>query len=539
MALLALGFWFWQRNDYSKDVLKLEILAPSRTVMGEEISFVVKYKNNGEIRLEKPTLIFEYPAGSLVPEGKSERQTLSLEDIYPGQEQNIEFPARLFGKEGDIKEARVLLQYAPKNLNAQFESETTAAVVLSSVPLNFELDIPSKVEAGQQFDFALNYFSNSEFPLSDLRIQLEYPGGFSFAKAVPSPIGDKEWKIGVLNKAGGGRIVVTGSLDGQVEEAKIFKAVLGIWRDGKFTALKEVARGLEITQTRLIIAQTINGLPDYTASPGEILHYVVSFKNASDKNLENLFLIVSLEGRPLDMGSVRTTGGMFQKGDNSIIWESKDSSRLRFLGKGEEGQVEFWVAVKNSWEVFSPQDKEFIIQNRVLLSDARAEFTAKVNSQVAIEQAVYFQDEVFGNLGPLPPQAGFPTSFTVLWKAKNFSNDAENAKVRAVLPEGVSLTGRIFPEDSHLTYDEASREVLWNIGDISAGTGTFSDALEIAFQIQLAPSVSQRGAILPLMGTAVITGDDRFTDREISGSDGAVDTRLPDDSSIIQNGIVL
>jgi len=112
------GFWLWQKNSYSKEILKLEIIAPAETTMGEEITYVVKYKNNGDVRLQDPVLIFEYPAGAVPTEDQDTRITQSLDDIYPGQERNFSFSSRLFGKEGEIKEAKVLLQYTPRNLNS-------------------------------------------------------------------------------------------------------------------------------------------------------------------------------------------------------------------------------------------------------------------------------------------------------------------------------------------------------------------------------------------------------------------------------------
>jgi len=526
------GFWLWQKNSYSKEILKLEIIAPSETTMGEEITYVVKYKNNGDVRLQNPVLIFEYPAGAVPTEGQDTRITQSLDDIYPGQERNFSFSSRLFGKEGEIKEAKALLQYTPRNLNAQFESETSVTTLISHVPLTFELDLPSRMEAGQEFSFALNYFSNSAYPLSDLRIKIEYPEGFSFTKAVPSPIGESEWNIGLLNKAEGGRISITGSLEGEVKEAKIFKATLGTWKEGKFTLLREAIKGIGITRTRLLISQEVNGTTDYVASPKDTLHYVISFKNVSEKTLENLFLVVSLEGRPFDLKSVKSDFGIFQQGDNSIIFESKNVSRLRFLGKGEEGKVEFWVNVKEEWETFSPQDKSFALRDRIILSDVTEEFELKVNSKLEIEQTAYFEDEVFGNQGPLPPQVGVPTTYTVVWQAKNLYNDVQNAKVRAVLSAGVSLTGSVFPEGESVTFDQVSKEVVWEIGDMSAGTGPFETAPSVAFQIRLTPLESQQGSVAQLIGEARIQADDLFTERSLSATDSPIDTTLPDDNSV-------
>ena len=533
------GFWLWQKNSYSKEILKLEIIAPSEATMGEEITYVVKYKNNGNVRLQDPILIFEYPAGAVPTEGEDTRITQSLDDIYPGQERNLSFASRLFGKEGEIREAKALLQYTPRNLNAQFESETIVTTVISHVPLTFELDLPSRIEADQEFSFALNYFSNSEYPLSDLRIKIEYPGGFSFSKATPSPIGESEWNVGLLNRAEGGRILITGSLRGEVQEAKIFKATLGTWKEGEFTLLREGIKGIEITRTRLLISQEVNGSSDYIASSGDTLHYVIFFKNVSEKTLENLFLVVSLEGRPFDLESIKSDSGAFQQGDNSIIFESKSVSRLRFLGKGEEGKVEFWVNVKEEWETFSEQDKSFVITDRIILSDVSEEFEVKVNSSIEIDQTVYFEDEVFGNQGPLPPQVGAPTTYTIVWQAKNLYNDVQNAKVKAILPAQVSLTGSVFKEGEALTFDQASREVVWEVGDLSAGTGSFKTAPSVAFQVRLTPSVLQQGNIAQLIGEVRIQADDLFTEQSLSAVDSSVDTTLPDDNSVTaQMGVV-
>ena len=46
------GLWYFQRNNYSKEILKIEILGPEVTQAGEEIEYLVRYKNNGDVVLE-------------------------------------------------------------------------------------------------------------------------------------------------------------------------------------------------------------------------------------------------------------------------------------------------------------------------------------------------------------------------------------------------------------------------------------------------------------------------------------------------------
>ena len=535
VAVGAVGFWSFQRNAFATDKVTLEILAPSEATLGEEIIYTVKYKNNSTARLEEVSLIFEYPQGTISSRDKKLRVTEQIEDINPGQELSIRFPARLFGKEGDVKEAKAFLSYIPKNLSRPFRSQTTVSTRISLVPLTFELDLPSRIESSQEIEFDLNYFSNSEYPLSDLRVRIEYPEGFEFHSASPSPIGESEWKISVLNKAEGGRITVRGIIVGNVQESKLFRAIIGRWIDGEFTLLKEVVRGAELTSPSLRISQRINGLEGSTASLGDILHYEILFKNIGDRSLENLFLLITLEGDMYDLSSVKVSSGKFQQGDNSIVWETRSVSQLRFLGKGEEGKVEFWVNVKEDFSIVSPQQKNLSLKSNVLVSDAKNVFETKLNSQLVLGQAGFFQDEVFGNQGPIPPRVGSKTTYTIMWQAQNLGNDVENVKARAVLGQGVKPTGRIFPEGAPITFDSQSREMVWEVGTMESGKGIFDSPASVAFQVEFTPEAFQRNSAAGIIGEATISGNDLFTQQIVASSTQSIDTTLPDDESVSES----
>ncbi len=161
IALGIIGYFYYQKNIYSKDILKLEIIGSEKAVMGQEVEYTVKYKNNGNIRLEDPELIFEYPSHSLLEDGDSLRKILDIGNaIYPGEEKTISFKARLFGKESELLEAKAFLNYRPKNLKAFYESSTTFTTIIEKVPLSFDLDLPLKMESAKDIQFRINYFSN-------------------------------------------------------------------------------------------------------------------------------------------------------------------------------------------------------------------------------------------------------------------------------------------------------------------------------------------------------------------------------------------
>jgi len=536
-----IGFWYYQKNIYSKDVLKLEILGPTEIQLLEEVEYTVKYKNNGNVVLEDAKLIFEYPEHSLIEDSRPQRQQRELEDIYPGQENTIQFKARLLGKENEIKKAKASLSYRPKNLQAFYESSTTFTTQIKSIPLTFEFDLPSRVEAGRETKFSLNYFSSLNYPLSDLRITIEYPLGFEFQESNPLALDKTEWEIGLLNKMEGGRIEIKGRLTGEIREQKIFRAALGVWQEDEFILLKEKIKGVEIIKPRLSILQQINRTSEYVANPGDLLHYEIFFRNIGEESFSNLFLVSRLEGRAFDFETIKAELGQFNRGDNSLVWDWRKVSKLRFLGQGEEGKVEFWINLKENWEQVSPQDKNFFLKNKIILSQVKEEFETKINSKLEIKQAGYFENEVFEHSGFIPPRVGESTTYVIIWQAKNYYNDVKNVKVKATLPPRVQLTGKIFPEEesSKFAFDSLSREIVWEIGDLGAGSGVLSSGPNIAFQISFSPDSSQRGQTPNLIEEARILGEDNWTGKNLQAVSPSINTTLPDDPTITpEKGIV-
>ena len=545
-ALIGIaGFYIYQRNIYSRESLKLEILGPGEIEVLQEAEYIVKYKNNGDTRLEAPELIFEYPAYSL-PTGETSLRIIKNADdlggaIYPGEEKILRFKARLLGKEGEVLLFKATLSYQPKNLKARYVSETTFSTQIKKVPLTFEFDLPSQIESGKDLRFRLNYYSNIDYPLSGLRAVVTYPSGFEFIESTPLSLDKTEWDIGLLNKAQGGRIEVLGKINGEIGEEKIFQAKIGLWQEGEFILLKEVAKGISLIKPSIYLRQQINGSPQYVASPGDTLHYEIFFKNIGQDFLNNLSLIVKLEGTAFDFKTLTVPQGTFTSGDNSIVFDWKKISNLQFLDAGEEGEVEFWISLKEEWPISGSGDKNPVIKDNIYLSQIQQEFVNKVNSKLVVSQKVFFQDEIFGNSGPLPPKVGESTTYTVIWLARNFYNDVKNVKIKAKLPAYVELTGRIFPEDksSKFAFDSESREIIWEVGDLKISEGVAgTPAPNISFQISFTPQSFQSGQTPEIIGEAEITGQDQWTGDNLEAKADGVNTTLPDDQTITNGGII-
>jgi len=530
----GVGYWNYQRNTYSKDVLKLEILGPSEVTLGENFKYTVKYKNNGNFRLDNPELIFDPPPHSLFNGSILATQILGRDKlgdaIYPGEEKVFTFSMQLLGKEGEIRTAKATMSYQPKDLKARYESSTTFTTGVKSVPLTLEFDLPTKIESGQDFTFRINYFSNIGSLLTDLRVQLDYPSDFEFLESTPKSLDKTEWDIPVLNKSQGGRIEVSGKVSGPVGSAKIFKATLGIWKNGEFVSLKESEGGTEITKASIFLRQEVNGNPKYVAPPGDWLHYEIFFKNIGDDALTNLFIINKLNGDAFDFNTIKSDSGIFKSGDSSIVFDWKRVQELQYLAPTQEGKVEFWIKVKDDLgNVKNPS-----LSNKVFASQVEEEFITKIGSKIEAVQKGYYQDEVFGNSGPIPPRAGEVTTYTIFWQAKNYYSNIRDVKIKATLPSGVELTGKIFPEEEaqKFTFDSESREIVWSLGDLDRGRGVLNAPPNLSFQVAFTPTESQRGQTPNIIGKSQISGEDTWTESTLEATAPAINTTMPDDKTI-------
>jgi len=534
------AFLYYREGMFSKEILRLEILGPETAKIGEEIEYTVQYKNNGNFVLENPKLTFILPENSLTEDDRT-MLVKGLEDIYPGNQGFVKVKARLFGKDGDFKNAKASLSYTPKNITAPFTSNTTFATKIDATPITLSFDLPTKAEQGKNLQFSINYFSNVDYPLENLSIKIDPAVGFEFVSTDPVSLDNSEWKLKTLNKAQGGRISISGKVLAENNQNLNFLAKIGMWQNGSFVVIKETSIQVQIIQPLLFVSQQINGSANYVASPGEILHYQIFFKNIGNTPFDNLFMIAKLESQALDMSTIQTeNGGQIQGDDNMIVWDHSQVDALRKLNVQQEGQVSFSVKVKSDWVPLATDVNSTTITNSVNISQITQKFTIKLSSGLVISQKAYYKNSDITNSGLIPPKVGKTTTYTINWEIKNYFSDTKNVKVRAVLPQGVSLTGLIMPQDelSNFSFDSQSREIVWSAGDILAGTGVNGDPVTLSFQVSLTPTVLQKGTVAPLIGKAQISGENQFTNTTITAQDPAVDTSLPDDFANSGGGIV-
>lgn len=516
-----LGYFFYQRNVFGQDRIRFEITAPDMVSAGEEVEYVVRYRNNSDTRLEEVVLIFEYPENSLPIEKEDDenikkrgtlRREVNVGELNPGEEKTSIFKAILLGKEGSSFTTNASIRYVPKNLAARYESKREHVAVIDKVPIAFDLQIPTTVDPDRENSFRLRFSSEINHPLTDLEIRFTYPSGFRFIRSTPKTEveGKNIWTWSVLNKGDDGTIDVDGVLMGDPGDAKIFNAVMGVYIEDNFILLKEASRGTAISRSNLLLDMQVNGRDDYVASPGELLHYEIFFRNIGKETLEELFLLVDLDGNTLNLNQVEPREGRFQEERGAIIWSHTFDYSLLSLKENEEGRVEFWARVREDLP-YNPE-----IKVKASIERAQKTLLTRVNTRLSLTQEVIRKGSPFQVVGPFPFKSGEKSNYAVRWKVKNHFNDVRDVVIRTKLPEGARITGEKNMEDLSISFNSSNREVVMNIESIPAG-----ETKEIFFEVEITPKKDFKEEDIVLF-EGEVTGKDRRTESNVSSISGAV-----------------
>jgi hypothetical protein len=161
---------------------------------------------------------------------------------------------------------------------------------------------------------------------------------------------------------------------------------------------------------------------------------------------------------------------------------------------------------------------------------------SKVNSRVVLATKGYYHETTsnIDNFGPIPPRVNQETAYTIHWQITNTSNDLENVRVTAILPQGIAWKNvyTTLNKDTTIEYNDRTKQIVWNVGKLPAGTGFLIPAYELVFQIALRPSIIQVGTLPVLIDESSLDGRDTFTGENLESFSPAISTELRDDPSI-------
>ena len=529
-----LSFWFGSPS-FSESGVKLEIEGPNQVSVGDEVVYKLKYSNDTKLDLNDMTFKFTYPDDSVVLKDgvvvKDLSETFTLDQLSPGQEAEREFKAFLVGDRGNIKTAKVELSYWAGDLRTAFQKITSTSSTIIGLPVSLTLSAPPNSVPGQAISYVLDYRNESSDDIYDLRLEFDYPDGFSVQRTTPSPnTGNYVWIVPILKKGSGGRISITGSLNGKEGEIKNILVLLKRKISDQYVNYEKAEISSVIANPLLGAEILVNDSSDYSAFAGDDLNYIIKYSNNSNYNLVGVNLTIKLEGEMYDISSLDTKGGYYDNSNGTILWNASTVSDFANLAPNKKGQVSFRIKLKNSIPSGASGSKNLFVRASARLGTpnvpssvggdeifAESNLVTKISTQPTLKQTVYYNDPAFGSSGPLPPEVGKETLFTVHWQITNPGNDMSGVKISGILPAGVNWKSvvSVGSGQSEPTFNSNTSEVVWNLGVLPQGVGVTGAKYEASFQVTVKPAINQKGSPVLLIKDSKLSGVDTFTKQNI------------------------
>jgi hypothetical protein len=557
VVLLAFGIAKFVLTSFDESRVVVAIDGPKEGKSGETLSFVVTYKNDNRAVLKNAVLRVGFPENfkaeenpNFKPEGDT-GGTLEIGEIKSGATGQFVLKGRAYNPKGTVIYIKTDLLYVPSNFNSQFSAKNQIGINVTLSPIELEVMAPQNISSGNAIDYLVSYKNIGQKDISDVGIRMDYPEGFAFGKSsVTVSEGNNVWYIGRLAAGESGKIIVSGKLEGKRDEVKNVKVYIGAIEQGNFVYYNEEKLATVIVSSPLAILQKVNGLSELNVKAGDMLKFEIGYRNEGDLGLSDVIITEKIESPVLDYTTLKMEKGSFDSENNIITWKASDIPDLKLLEPGQEGTVNFEIKVKSVIPVVSENDKNFIISCLAKIDSpdiftpiasnktiAGNKLNIKLNSKIVLDVKGFYNDPVTGSSGIIPPQVGKETNYMIYWFVSSVSNDVSDARVETILPAGVTLTEKKYPEDARLNYNKRTNEVSWEIGNLSAGTGTLSSPKGVSFQIKFIPSPNQGGMVsADIVGESTFSAKDTFTGENLSTIFEKKTTVLREDGALDSGG---
>lgn len=536
------------KTSISAQNIEVGILGNAFTNGGEELPLQIEVANKNSAGLELADLLIEYPKGSSGAVDDVTRIRRSLGNIASGKSVSENVSVVLFGEQGSVKEIKAKVEYRINGSNAIFVKETLYKVTINQAPLSIDVDAPTDTTPGQIITLGITTKLNTSKSAQGLLMKIEYPPGFKFMSAEPKPsFGNNIWSLGDLPSGGEKKIKISGTLMGVSGDGRTFHIYAGVadvalQRDIGII-YNSFLHTILLKRPFLEATLLVNGADSdsYTAVSGAMIRGEVRYSNNLPNRLTDVEVRIKLSGAVLDESSISPISGFYDSASDEIIWNKNTENDLSDVAPGDNGRLAFTFKMKSlvtgsNSLIQNPEITTEISIKGTQLGDGIESRTVdgfekksiRVNSDLQIFASSLYSIGPFKNTGGIPPRVESETTYTISWKITNSANRITGAVAKTILPSYIRF---IKASNSAVTYNETTREVNWNIGEIAPGTGLTREGREIFFQVGFTPSVSQIDNFADLSGTMNLSGVDSFTGSTLEHKRTPVTTRLTNDPS--------
>lgn len=531
VATFSSLFLYFGGNKISSDNIQVVAEGPSTVGGGEEYAFSVKVTNDNTVSMESATLILKYPSGTLST-GDSARnlyeERIPIDDIAPNGEQNVPIDVVIYGEEHAEKKIEATIEYRVDSSNGMFYKEAEPlAFRITSTPLVLRVENIEKVASGQKVDFTVTVASNASTPLTNILITASYPNGFIFESSKPSPVyGQNVWKIEELEPEGEFKIKVQGAVTGLTDETFRLNFEAGPANpDNQYLISSTLADAwVDYVIERPFIDVEIGIDGDNSRSvvldEAKTSTVKVGITNTLDETIYDMVVEVVPEGNALDSDSIEDSNGFYDSNTGTVRWEVANNSSFDQIFPGDSRTLIFEVKPNSNRTTASYNLVVNVYARRVAESSAIETLIGNISAEAIYSSSIALESQTVIESGPVPPVVGELGVYTLTIAAEANSNNVTNAVVETSLPSYVNWLDKYNAEGT-VTYNSVSKELQWEIGDISAG-----ERKDLTLEVSFIPSESQVGSIPFLLNQQSMRANDKFTSALLQDGAEAVTTEL-------------
>jgi len=545
---------FNKRKQFAEDKIKIDIIGPDETQIGEEVTYLINYKNEGQVALKDVKLFVRMPNGFSLTEQvpETENSTWQFEKIKIDESGQIKIKGKLITQVDTTQKINATISYIPENFNSEFSKiETHSTQVL---PLEIETDIthPQNAIPGQKFNLKISYNNPTETDYEKIIIKLVSPSDFSTIQSQPESE-NNEWVIENIEANNEKqKIEIEGKFSEDIDLTSIEKNQqfeFQILYPGEFDqnfVQKSEEFIIELSDQEILTYLIINGKTENSNTTyGENLNCTAVVKNTSDQDIEDASLVANIEEWPLEVLNWKNSS--LSGGDvNDTEEGSQIGWDIGYLNAYSEKVIEFSIPIKKlaalqdfSNESLAKQNIKLYLQltvdeEELTIDSSTIEIKLNTDLSLGIKALYYDKDGNELGSGPIPPQANKTTTYKIFWDISNNLHEITDVKIKTTLADEVSWSGNEEITTGQINYNSDTNQLIWEINRLPQ---TVNEA-HANFELSLKPTNADIGKLMKLTENTSLEAKDSITGDSLIISLNPISTNLEFDEEGKEKGVV-
>lgn len=534
---VVLTMWYRGTQQVSQSQVGVSITAPANFIAGGALKYVVTVTNNSHVAWGNVNVLFTLPQGFIYTSSTPTAQvsvkdmTVQLPPLASKASETFEVVGQLVGDQGNTSIAQVQVTVSPANYPKEQITQTAqTSTVLSAIPLDVSIEATKQAAVGERIAAIIHIRNLGTTPIENAVLQLSPDPGMQLATEDSgfSPdfsVLDSFWRLPPIKPLDQIDRYAVLYVQGNAGDQRQLGITINELQNGQTYTLRNIAQVITVSTAQVAVSQSFNGSSSgkFVVSPNQAMTGELDYKNMGTTGLTDAIVKVHFEGAGLDASTIKLKSGSYDPTNNTITWTAASLPELKNILPGQSGKIPYSFNIlpynqlplaKNQQlvataSIDSPDLPAPTGQSRQVISDR---YLMPISAGILLGMDAFYDDGRLGivSAGPLPPQVGQQTTYTVRVHLGSTSNDVSNMQVKMVLPDGVSYTNHTYMSTGSIDYNDRTNTVVWTINPLKGLTGRSIPQEELDFQVGITPGADKRGHEVLLVQSITAAGTDSY-----------------------------